>query len=102
MTIQTTLRPSFSHEISVSTTAAENTVPLKTNDLGIFCDTACYIKLGMDDTVTATTTAGTGYDKFIPAGVEYEIRTGGAKYISVILASGSDTAYLTEYSKDAL
>ena len=102
MTIQSTLRPCNSQEISASTTAAENATSFKNSDITIYCATACYIKLGVDDTVTATTTASTGYDKFIPAGVLTDINTGGATYISVILGSGSDTVYLNEWSKKAL
>lgn len=101
MTIQSTLRPVNSHNISVSDTAAKNTSAFKNSDIRIYCATACYIKLG-GSTVVATTTAGTGYDQYIPAGVETDIHTGGATYISIILASGTDTAYINEWTKGAL
>lgn len=102
MTMKTTLRPTVSHEISVSGTAAENATAFTNTDISVFCTTACYIKLGADDTVTATTTAGTGYDKYIPANTLVDINTGGAPYISIILASGSDTAYINEWTHKAL
>ncbi len=102
MTIQSILRPTISHEVSVSGTAAENSTAFTNGDITIHCATACYIKLGTDNTVTATTTAGTGYDMYVPASVTKDIRTGGATYISIILASGTDTAYINEWSKSAL
>ena len=102
MTTETILRPAVSHEISVSGTAAENSTKFKNSDLRINCASTCYIKLGYEDTVTATTTAGTGYDLRIPASETVDINTGGAGYISIILDSGSDTAYITEWSDKAL
>jgi len=102
MTIQSTLRPVNSHEISATTSAAENATAFVNSDITIFCETACYIKLGLDNTVTATTTAGAGYDMIVPAGASTDIRTGGAPYISVILGSGSDTVYINEWTKKAL
>ena len=102
MTIQSTLRPINSHEVSVSGTAAENATAFKNSDISVFCATACFVKLGSDDTVTATSTAGTGYDIYVPANQRTDIRTGGAPYVSIILASGTDTAYVNEWTKDAL
>ena len=99
--MRTTLRPTNSQEISVSGTAAENAVNLKSPTLNIYCATECYIKLGADDTVTATASAA-GYDKLIPAGTSTDISTGGAPYVSIVLASGSDTAYIHEWTNEVL
>lgn len=102
MTMQTTLRPINSHEVSVSGTAAENSTAFTNPTITIYCDTVCYIKFGADDTVTATTTAGSGYDMRIPASQLVDVSTGGAPYVSIILDSGSDTAYINEWTHKAL
>lgn len=98
MTIQSTLRPISGSdlELSVSGTTAR-AGPLSYNDITIYCATACYIKLG-GSTVESATNA---YDMYIPAATRTDIRTGGNTYIAVILASGSDTAYINEWSKKA-
>lgn len=98
MTIQSTLRPKNGNdlELSVSGTTARSG-PFTENDVSLYCATACFIKLG-DDTVTTSTS---DYDKYVPAGQAVDIRTGGNKYLAVILASGTDTAYINEWSKKA-
>jgi hypothetical protein len=101
MTMQTVLRPTNTQVISVSGTAAENATAFKNSNITIYCATACYVKFGADNSVTATTTAGSGYDIFVPAGQARDISTGGAPYVSVILASGSDTVYINEWTHKA-
>lgn len=102
MTMQTTKRPTLTHEISASGTAARNTTAFRNSDISLYCaDTAFYIKLG-DSSVTATTTAGAGYDRYCAAGVYHDIRTGGATHVSVILASGTTTIYVNEWTNSAL
>ena len=101
MTMQTVKKPVNSHEISASTTTARNSTALKNANIHFYCSSAAYVKFG-DSTVTATTTPGTGYDKYITAGVEVDLATGGATHIAVILGSGSATAYVHEWTHKAL
>jgi len=101
MTMQTVLRPVNSHEISASTTTARNSTAFKNNSITLRSASDFYIKLG-GSTVTATTTAGSGYDKLCKGGVDYDINTGGATHVAVILGSGTDTIYINEWSKSAL
>lgn len=98
MTMQTTLRPMNGSdlELSVSDTTARSG-PFTKSDVTIYCDTACFIKLG-GSTVEASTS---DYDKYIPAGLPVDISNGGNTYMAVILASGTDTAYINEWSKKA-
>lgn len=101
MTLQTVLRPANTHEISASTTTARNSTAFTRSDIGIYCDTAVFVKLGGSD-VEATTTAGSGYDMHIPAGARVDISTGGATHVAVITNSGSDTVYINEWTNKAL
>lgn len=100
MTMQTILRPLNGQKVSVSGTSARNTTAFTHSDITIRCETACYIKLG-DASVVATTSDG-GYDRYLSAGVDFDMKTGGASHVAIILASGSDTAYINEHSKSAL
>lgn len=100
MTTETILRPikGSDHELSVSTTSARTTVKFTNTGVGFYCDTAAYIKFG-DSDVTASTS---DYDKFIPAGLHYDLKTGGAGYAAVILGAGEDTAYINEWTEKQL
>lgn len=96
MTMQTMKRAikGSDHDITVSTSSARTTVKFTEPEIGIYCATACYVKFG-DDTVTVSTS---DYDVYVPAGQRYDLRNGGAGYAAVILASGSDTAYINEWT----
>ena len=97
MTIQSTLRPINGQKVAASGTTARTATAFENNDIGIYCATDCYIKFG-DSTVTATTTDG-GYDMLVAAGSRQDVRNGGASHVAVILASGSDTVYINEWTK---
>lgn len=100
MTMQTIARPKNSQEISASTTSARNTTGFKSNAIGLYSATSdFYIKLGGSD-VVCTVTAG-GYDKFCAQG-QHDIDTGGATHVAVILASGTDTIFINEWTNTAL
>lgn len=100
MTTQTVLRPLNGQTVSVSGTSAVNSTKLTSANITVKCDTACFIKFG-DSDVEATTSDG-GYDKHLSAGAEYDLATGGAGYIAIILASGTDTAYINEWTHKAI
>lgn len=95
--METILRPikGSDHELSVSTTSARTTVKFTNTEIGFYCATATYIKLG-GSTVTVSTS---DYDMFIPAGLHYDFKTGGAGYAAVILGAGTDTAYINEWTE---
>lgn len=82
------------HQLSVSGTTARTTTAFTNTDIRIYCATACFVKFG-DNTVTASTSS---YDVYVPAGQPYDLDTRGAQYVAVILASGSDTAYINEWT----
>lgn len=96
MTAKTIMRPinGSAHDISVSTTTARTTTKFTEPEIRIYCATAAYLKFG-DNTVEASTSA---YDFYVPAGVSVDLKTGGAGYVAVILASGTDTAYINEWT----
>lgn len=93
------MRPTgAAHKISASGTAAENSVAFAatTQVVSICSDVGFYYKLGLDDEVAATVN-----DHYLPAGVYYDIGIGGDKdahypYISVILATGTGTVWISE------
>jgi hypothetical protein len=100
MTMETILRPvnGSSHDISVSGTTARTTVNFTNTAIGFYCATAAYIKFGGSDVEVSTSS----YDMFIPAGVRVDLKTGGAGYVAVILASGTDMAYINEWTEKQL
>lgn len=98
MTSRTVMRPikGSTHQLSVSGTSARAGAFVN-NDVSIYCATACFVKFG-GSTVTAATN---NYDIYVPASTRVDLRSGGNTHLAVILASGSDTAYINEWSKKA-
>lgn len=102
MTMQTVKRPTNTQTISASTSSAALGSALKNTDIRIYSpDVGVFVKIGYTSP-TATTTAGTGYDIYVPAGQIVDVSTGGGAYIAVITASGSGTVYVNEWTHKAL
>lgn len=95
--METVLRPikGSDHELSVSGATARTTVKFTNTCIGFYCASAAFIKFGVEDVEAATD----DYDYYIPAGVSRDLKTGGAGYVAVILASGTDTAYINEWTE---
>lgn len=97
MTIQSTLTPINGDDLQLSvSTSSARTGPFTENDVSFYCATECWIKFG-DSTVTASTSS---YDIMVPALTMLDMRNGGNSYMAVI-SSGSDTAYINEWTKKA-
>lgn len=98
MSFDFTFKPEKGQTISASTTSAKNTYPFTRDEVRVRPVAAdAYIKFG-DSTVTATTSYG-GYDIFCPAGEAQELNNGGNQYMAVILASGTDTIHVNQWTK---
>lgn len=93
MTMQSAKRPIRGSDLQLSVSGTSARVRLYRSDVSIHCATACFIKLG-DSTVVASTS---DYDRYIPAGATIDLTNGGNTYIAVVLASGTDTAYINEF-----
>lgn len=92
------LKDDAAHKISVGATAAENSVAFdpSTRVISLYTTAAVFVKFGVSDTVTATTS-----DHYFPAGIYYDVAIGGdssAQYthISVIRESEDGTLYISE------
>jgi hypothetical protein len=93
MTTRSTMRPQRGSNLELSVSGTSARVALQAPTIGIYCETACYVKFGGDSVAAATN----DYHIYVPAGQSRDIDTGGAGYVAVILASGSDTAYINEW-----
>lgn len=98
MSFDFTFKPEKGEAISASTTSAKNSTAFTRDEVSLYSFTeGFYVKFG-DSTVTATTSAG-GYDRFCAAGQYHELNTGGNQYAAVILASGTDTIHVNQWTK---
>lgn len=99
MTMRSILRPVRGSDLETSVSTTHAVVgALQKDELRIYCDTQCYVKFGTDNTVEATTS---DYDISIPASLVVDVMTGGATYMSII-STGSDTAYINEWTAKGL
>lgn len=93
------LKDGAAHSVSVSDTAATNASAFDstTRVVSLYATTDIYIKFGVSDTVTATSS-----DHFFPAGVYYDIAIGGSDniaqytHISAIRSDADGTLYISE------
>jgi len=98
MSMDFTFKPENGQTIGASTTLARNSIAFTRDEVCIYSETSdFYLKFGASDG-TVTTTSG-GYDKRCLAGKEYELNTGGHQYVAVILASGTDTIHVNQWTK---
>ncbi len=98
MSFDFTFKPENGQTISASDTTARNSTAFTRDEISMYSSThGFYIKFG-DNAVAAASTAGK-YDRFCAAGVYHELNTGGNQYVAVILASGTDTIHVNQWTK---
>ncbi|UOF77787.1 hypothetical protein [Caudoviricetes sp.] len=98
MSMDFTFKPEGGQTISASTTSARNATAFTRDEVSMYSPTeGFYVKFG-GSSVEATTAAG-GYDRFCASGQYHELNTGGNQYVAVILASGTDTIHVNQWTK---
>ena len=98
MTLQTTLRPIRGSDLKIAVSdESARSGPFIRSDIRYYCATDSYVKLG-DSTVEAS---DSDFDMLVPAGQDLDFNVGGNTYLAAIIASGTDTAYINEWSKKA-
>lgn len=90
MVMQTILKPTKGSEYETTFTGTSARVNIDEPRIGVYATEACFIKFG-DETVTVSSS---DYDMFIPAGVHFDVTTGGERYVAVIQSSSGGTAYI--------
>lgn len=102
MTMQTILRPvggsTYDVAFDGTTGGIRNSTPFTKNKIRIYPTEACYIKFG-GSTVTVS---ATDYDMYLPADIPADLSTGGAGYVAILRETTSGTAFINQWTHEAL